>query len=150
MFVPYAFLYHSSDCYETSVSCCAHAREDFWITFLLLNIKTFTISAKFHEIFNEVLGMSAGHLTYDVRECLSRGRWYHDNLQITPRVSPEAAAIMTITTPPQAVVWGVSGRGVTGFLGHFPFFCSLKQQSSRHTVYSTRRASRYRQWVYFI
>jgi hypothetical protein len=26
MFVPYAFLYHSSDCDETSVSC-AHARE---------------------------------------------------------------------------------------------------------------------------
>ena len=23
LFVPYAFLYHSSDCDETSVSCCA-------------------------------------------------------------------------------------------------------------------------------
>jgi hypothetical protein len=27
MFVPYALLYHSSDCDETSVSCCAHAQE---------------------------------------------------------------------------------------------------------------------------
>jgi hypothetical protein len=50
---------------------------------LLINIKTFTKSAKFHEIFNGMLGMSAGHLTYDVRECLARGRRYHDNLQIT-------------------------------------------------------------------
>jgi hypothetical protein len=71
---------------------------------LLLNIKTFTKSAKFHEIFNGMLGMSAGHLTYDVREVLARGRCYHDNLQITPRVSTEVAAIMTITTPSQAVV----------------------------------------------
>jgi hypothetical protein len=83
MFVRYAFLYHSSDCDETSVSWCAHAREGLWITFLLLNIKTITKSAKFHEIFNEVLAMPAGHLTYDVREYLARGRCYHDNLQIT-------------------------------------------------------------------
>ena len=33
LFVPYAFLYHSSDCDETSVSCCAHAREGFCIFF---------------------------------------------------------------------------------------------------------------------
>jgi hypothetical protein len=104
MFVPYAFLYHSSDCDETSVSCCAHAREGLGVTFLLLNIKTFTKSAKFHEIFNGMLGMSAGHLTYDVCECLARGRCYHDNLQITPRVSTEVAAIMTVTTPSQALV----------------------------------------------
>jgi hypothetical protein len=80
LYVPYAFLYHSSDCDETSVSCCAHAREGLLITFLLLSIKTFTKSAKFHEIFNELLGMSALHLMYDVRDCLARGRSYHDHL----------------------------------------------------------------------
>jgi hypothetical protein len=63
MFVPYALLYHSSDCDETSMSCRAHAREGLCITFFLLNIKTFTKSATFHEIINLMLGMSAGHLS---------------------------------------------------------------------------------------
>jgi hypothetical protein len=94
MFVPYAFLYHSSDCDETSVSCCAPAREGLWVTFLLLNIKTFMKSAKYS---TECLGCQQAILRttfvsaspevgaimttckYPPPPCLNRGRFYHDN-----------------------------------------------------------------------
>jgi hypothetical protein len=100
MFVPYALLYDSSDCDETSVSCCAHAREGLLITFFLLNLKTFTKSATFHETLNELHAMSALHLMYDVREFPARGRY----LQTTPPCLNRCRDQHDNNHPSQAVV----------------------------------------------
>jgi ATP-dependent DNA helicase PIF1 len=72
--------------------------------------------------------MSAGHLTYDVRECFARGRCYHDNLQITPPCLNRGRCYHDNNHPLSSGCLRGEREGGYRILGHLPFFCSLKQQ----------------------
>jgi hypothetical protein len=112
------------------------------LPFFLLNLKTFTKSATFHEILNELLAMSTLHLMYDVRELPARGRYP----QITLRASTDVATNMTTTTPLKRSSDGLSGTGFpSGIATHsgysyFPDIATFTKSAKLHDTFNELHA----------